>query len=480
MCLPEGAIRGEVISMRCRSIIAPLALALLLSAGSYVFSSNGDVAGNDSQTKEAVTALFVPAKEVDDIFDAREELGKVKALLADMQSKKEFIERSYKEFAKEADIERKRAKGLEKEIEDQNTLLGTIEDKEGKKATKEKISKLKRELKAALDKSQIAAGNADVEIRNAEDMGRKIKLFEERIEKAHSKVSYEIRDLYNKYLWKALTFVLIILAVIIIRIILLRLVDRYIKRDDQKYYYNKIVKVGSWATVILFIIFILIGKLQHFMLLISFVGAGVAIALKDVITSFVAWFFIIGPNGFRVGDRIELGDVRGDVIDVALFRTTLMEIGGLVAGDQAAGRIATFPNHMIFMHTLYNYTTGSEFIWNEISFLVTFESNWRRAEEIILGIAREGSDRVIRKAERKMKTMSRKYMVRFGVLTPAVYLEVEDSGIKLTVRYLTDARMRRVFHDKISRAILDEINSAGDINFAYPTIRYYKRGEESK
>lgn len=465
--------------MRWRLFILPLAFALLLFARVNAASSNVGAGKAGRQRKEVNEASPSPLQEINDIFERRGEVNDLKDALAEKRLEKEIIEKSYENYAREADIERKRVEEIDEEIEGLKAALKTIDDKEKIKEHKDEIKKLKNELGRSNTRRTDAVNKAELENKKAGDLGRRIKLLEEKIEEARLRVDKEMKDLYP-LAGKTATFVFLLLAVFILRIALLKLVNRYVLRDNQKYFYNKIIKIGFWVIVILFLMFILMGRLESFMLLISFVGAGVAIALKDVITSFVAWFFIIGPNGFRVGDRIEMGDVKGDVIDIALFRTTLMEIGAWVGGEQSAGRIATFPNHLIFSSTLYNYTTGNEFIWNEISFLVTFESNWKKAEEIMLDIAREGSDRVIYKAARKMKGMSRKYMVRFGVLTPAVYIRIMDSGVELTVRYLTDARMRRVSQNRISRDILDAINGAGDIDFAYPTIRYYTRGEESK
>lgn len=466
--------------MRRRSLCIVLASASIMLHCSVVFCLNGGDTGPEIGKDKPIGGYLVPINEVHDIFDARRELNRLKVLRAEAEHAKELIEESYKTFAKEADLERKRAEEIGQNLESLKATLKTLTDKEAIRQTKEKLKELQEQLGKAEDRQKLAVNNADLEIKNAQDMERKIKLMGDKIEQARLRVNYEMGDLYNKFAWKVLSFVSLVLVVIILRVVLLKVVDRYVERDNQKYYYTKIIKVGSWVIVFFFIIFVLFGKIEQFMLLLSFIGAGVAIALKDVITSFVAWFFIIGPNGFRVGDRIQLGEVAGDVVDVGLFRSTLMEIGTWTKGEQSVGRLATFPNHLIFTLTVYNYTTGNEFIWNEVAFLVTFESNWKRAEEIMLAIATQGSDRVIHKAERKMKSMSRKYMVRFGVLTPAVYMVVRDSGVELTVRYLTDARKRRITQDKISREILDAVNSAEDIHFAYPTIRYYTRGEETK
>ena len=119
------------------------------------------------------------------------------------------------------------------------------------------------------------------------------------------------------------------------------------------------------------------------------IGAGIALALQDVILSVAGWFLIIVRRPFQVGDRIELGGVKGDVIDIRLLQTSLLEIGNWVDADQSTGRIVHCPHSLVFKEPLFNYTKGFEFIWNEIKIPLTFESNWKKGKEIILNSVAE-------------------------------------------------------------------------------------------
>jgi len=271
--------------MRWRLFILPLAFALLLSARVTAASSNGGAGKAGRQRKEANEAIPSPLQEINDIFERRGEVNDLKDALAEKRREKEIIEKSYENYAREADIERKRVEEIDVEIEGLKAALKTIDDKERIKDKKEKIKKLKNELGRSNERRTDAVNKAELEIKKAGDLGRRIKLLEEKIEEARLRVDKEMKDLYP-LAGKTATFVFLLLAVFILRIALLKLVNRYVLRDDQKYLYNKIIKIGSWVIVTLFLMFILMGRLEHFMLLISFVGAGVAIALKDVITSF--------------------------------------------------------------------------------------------------------------------------------------------------------------------------------------------------
>ncbi|MEW6535489.1 MAG: mechanosensitive ion channel domain-containing protein [Candidatus Auribacterota bacterium] len=267
--------------------------------------------------------------------------------------------------------------------------------------------------------------------------------------------------------------VIFITVIILLTFLLQHLISLYVPDVRQKYYLHKIIWYACWsllALTIVFIVFRRVGSLSTFMGLFF---AGVIIALRDVLTSFAGWFYIVGIKGFRVGDRIKLDRFKGDVIDIGILRTSLMELNENEDREQATGRIITLPNSMMLIHPLINYTEGNEFIWNELSFMVTFDSNWKTAEQAILSIAKEEGESTIAQAQATIKKMSMKYLIRHGKLTPIVYVTVADSGIQLTLRYLTRVRQRRMTADQISRRVLDAVLAAPDVEFAYHTIRSY-------
>ena len=272
----------------------------------------------------------------------------------------------------------------------------------------------------------------------------------------------------------------VILVLWLIRLVVLRVI---VKRTDSKRTQYKWRKNLTYIAVFIGILligriwFVGIGSLATFLGLLS---AGVAIALKDPVTDLAAWLFIIWRKPFDVGDRIELHGARGDVIDVRPFKFTILEIGNWVDADQSTGRVIHIPNHQIFTDQLANYTSDFEFIWNEIQVLVTFESDWKKAKEILGEIVQEVSKDFIESAKKQIAKASKSYLIEYRYLTPIVYTDVKDSGINLTVRYLTDPRRRRGTSQIIWEKVLDEYAKYDNIDFAYPTIRYYDNPKEGK
>jgi small-conductance mechanosensitive channel len=175
-----------------------------------------------------------------------------------------------------------------------------------------------------------------------------------------------------------------------------------------------------------------------------------------------------------MGDRIEIKGIKGDVIDIRIFQTSVMEIGNWVDADQSTGRIVNFPNSFVFKHENYNYSCGFEFIWNEIPVLVTFESDWKRAKEIMMSHAKNLAEGLDEQVRQKIEAMRNHYMIYQGKLTPIVYVNIKDSGIELTLRYLTEAKKRRSTQDQLCQSILDDFQKEPNVNFAYPTYRVVK------
>ena len=213
---------------------------------------------------------------------------------------------------------------------------------------------------------------------------------------------------------------------------------------------------------------------------LGLVSAGLAIALKDLVASVAGWMYLLWRRPFEVGDRIQIGEHAGDVIDIRLFRFTLIEIGNWVDADQSTGRVILVPNSRILIEVIANYSKGFQYIWNEIPVLVTFESNWPKAKAILQKIVDDHSAHLSESAMQSVRKAAQRAMIIYSTLTPKVWTSVGDSGVFLTIRYLCDPRKRRGSAEAIWEDILTEFGKCDDIDFAYPTVRRYMNLEEGK
>jgi len=258
-----------------------------------------------------------------------------------------------------------------------------------------------------------------------------------------------------------------------------RLISSLKISNRKKHRYRKIIYYV--ATIIGFAILATIwsGTTKSLTTIIGVASAGVAIALQQVLLNIAGWFFIIIRRPYDIGDRVEIGGVQGDVIDISLFQSSLLEIGNWVEADQSTGRIVHCPHSLIFKEPLFNYTKGFEFIWNEIKILLTFESDWKKGKEVILDSVSKERQQLEGVMKEKLKRMSRKYLIHYTKFTPIVYTRIAESGVELTLRYLVDTKERRSSQHRICEEILEALEKEEDIELAYPTYRIYQRDKNS-
>ena len=277
---------------------------------------------------------------------------------------------------------------------------------------------------------------------------------------------------------KILYSVVILVVLGVIRYAILKIVWRTTEDPKTRYTWKRSVSFTIGFLTVILIGSVWIKAIGQFGTFLGLLTAGIAIAMKDPLTNIAGWVFILARKPFALGDRVQIGDHAGDVIDLRLFQFTLLEIGNWVDADQSTGRIIHIPNGAIFTQAQSNYSQGFQFIWNEIPVLLTFESDWKKAKSIMQEIVGEYARDLSADAEKKIIEASKKYMIFYQYLTPIVYTSVRDSGILLTMRYVCDPRRRRITEHEIWEEILEHFATHPDIEFAYPTQRFYHRPEE--
>ncbi|MCK5135002.1 MAG: mechanosensitive ion channel [Bacteroidales bacterium] len=277
---------------------------------------------------------------------------------------------------------------------------------------------------------------------------------------------------------KILYSIVIMVVLGAMRFAILKIVWRFTEDPKSRYTWRRSVSFTVGFLTIILIGSVWIKAIGQFGAFLGLLTAGLAIALKDMLTNIAGWIFILARKPFSLGDRVQIGEHAGDVIDLRLFQFTLLEIGNWVDADQSTGRIIHIPNGTVFTQTQANYSAGFRFIWNEMPVLVTFESNWRMARDLLQNIVSEHTENLSADAERKIIEASKKYMIFYQYLTPIVYTSVKESGILLTMRYICDARKRRVTEHEIWEDVLRAFAKRKDIEFAYPTQRFYTRPAE--
>ncbi len=273
---------------------------------------------------------------------------------------------------------------------------------------------------------------------------------------------------------KLIQTVMFLIVVYVCRYIALKLVHRRVQEHSSRYKWQKIV---SFISNIIFIVLaarIWFEGVDSLATYFGFITAGLAIALKEPVSNFAGWIFILSRQPFEVGDRIQIGDHIGDVIDVRYFQFSLMELGHWVHSDNSTGRVIHIPNGFVFGHALSNYNQAFSHIWNEVAVLVTFESDWKQAKKIMVSLLQDKMFDISNRAKKELKQATLKYMLPQGKLTPIVYTHVKDSGVQLVARYLCVPHQKRATEVEFWETLLDKFADEKAIEFAYPTQRFYQ------
>ena len=273
----------------------------------------------------------------------------------------------------------------------------------------------------------------------------------------------------------ALCFIFVAAAVLLGAGLIRRIGRLFIARtvEDRvaQYRWRKTFVYLTMTLASVFIIAIWVDGLSQVGTFLGLVSAGVAIALKDLIVDVAGWVILITKPPFEVGDRIQIGSHSGDVVDTSILHFHLLEIGNWVDSDQSTGRLIRVPNGRIITDPIANYTSEFPFLWHEIPVVFTFESDWRKAKEIMLEMVTEASVETSKRAADSLRRRPSRMLISYGTVTATVYTSVLDHGICLSMRFLTDPRRRRQFDQTLWEGVLDLVSSDPSIQLAYPTQR---------
>src|SRR6202790_3929922 len=195
-------------------------------------------------------------------------------------------------------------------------------------------------------------------------------------------------------------------------------------RADARYKVRKLVVFSGYLSILLSLTILFEDRLGRLSFALGVVGAGVAVALQDMVASIAGAFSIGFSKLYALGDRVQIGDTRGDVIDIGLLRPTLMETGNWVGRDLYNGRIVRIPNSIVLKGSVFNYSQGFQFVWDEIKVLFTTTSDCQFAREMLLRVANESIGEYLVEAQTSWKTISDNFRSENPPLEPTVALAV--------------------------------------------------------
>jgi len=246
-----------------------------------------------------------------------------------------------------------------------------------------------------------------------------------------------------------------------------RAATRYLQEADARYRARKLLGFVGWLTGFLILANVFSDRFAQLTVAFGVAGAGIAFALQEVIASVAGWVAISFGGFYRIGDRVQLGGIKGDVIDIGVLRTTLMEVGQWVDGDLYNGRIVRIANSFVFKEPVFNYSGDFPFLWDELTLGVKYGSDYAAAREILARVGREVVGDFAEGARSTWRRVAEKYRIEEAQVEPMVTAVATDNWMAFTLRYVVDYRARRRTKDALFRRIIEEIDaSAGRVAVA--------------
>ena len=271
---------------------------------------------------------------------------------------------------------------------------------------------------------------------------------------------------------RVVTLVAVLVGVLLLVRLLRATLFRRIRDNSARYHANKAASFAAWVLIVLLGIGIFSDRLSGLSVALGVTGAGIAFALQEVIASVAGWMAVLFGGFYSTGDRVQLGGIKGDVIDIGVLRTTVMELGQWVDGDLYNGRIVRIANSFVFKEPVFNYSADFPFVWDELRLPIQFTADPAEVKALLLAAAEDIVGHYARQAREEWAVMVRKYLIEDASTDPIVSLVATDNWVQYVLRYTVDLRLRRSTQSALFERILKDIAATdGRIKFASSTVQ---------
>lgn len=260
-----------------------------------------------------------------------------------------------------------------------------------------------------------------------------------------------------------------------------RITFRYIGDPRRRRQFLLVRRIVVGVLVVLVLIFGFVSEFSSLATFAGFITAGIAVALQAVVLSVAAYFFIIGRYGIRVGDRISVAGVTGDVVDIGLVRMYLVELAGTGVDFYPTGRIVVFSNSVLFQTAtpLFKQIPGTEYSWHEVVVMISPEGNHKEAEAKLIAAVNAVYAKYQHEIERQHASIERRIDIQVRAPRPEARLQFANEGLELLVRYPIEIRKAPDIDEEMTRTVLDLVQKDPVLKAAVsgtPKIRSAIRG----
>ena len=226
-------------------------------------------------------------------------------------------------------------------------------------------------------------------------------------------------------------------------------------------------RVTLQIVVVLLILLVIFGRPTELGTVLGLAGAGLTVALKDFIVGFFGWFVLMGKNGIRLGDWVEINGVTGEVVELGMFHTVLLETGNWTDSGHPTGRRVTFTNSFAVEGHYFNFSTSGQWLWDELQIVLPAGKNPYPVVEAIQKTVLEATSEGARQAEQEWNSAAKSRQVKVSA-APAINVKPIIGGIEVSVRYVTRANERSLLRTKLNHAAVDLLGSVALTGIAPP------------
>jgi small-conductance mechanosensitive channel len=234
-------------------------------------------------------------------------------------------------------------------------------------------------------------------------------------------------------------------------------------------------RMGGYLFILLAIVMLVsffLEDLRAIATVMGIVGAAIVIALQDLCSSFAGWFVIVTGRKIRVGDRVEIDGCRGDVVDIQILRTTLLELNNWLGVNEQTGRHLFIPNSFIFKSNIFNYSHIHPYVWGKCDIEVTFETPPQKAYDTLFRVLSEECRDEFDAAKHAEQLMEKRYGAVRSTFEPAIHTVIAASGVCFTLFYAAHYRRALAVKDRLMKRVLEEFEKDPTLQLAYPTERH--------
>ncbi|MFT5886926.1 MAG: small-conductance mechanosensitive channel [Arcticibacterium sp.] len=210
-----------------------------------------------------------------------------------------------------------------------------------------------------------------------------------------------------------------------------------------RYRSQKAVEILGYILLVIVTISFFTGSIKDFALAIGLLTTGIAIALEELILSIAGSFYIFFVGVYKPGDRIEINNIKGDVIDIDSIYTTMMEIGEWISSDNYSGRIVKLSNAFVFKGPVYNYSKDFPFVWDEFNLPIKYDSDIELAKIVAIRIASETLSEYVSQSISEWNQVVNKYYIENAQVESTLAITMTDNWVQFNLRYIVDYKKRR-------------------------------------